>query len=155
MQIHWNITSADSFRYFRTHDRVFYIYVFFISLCTLWLRDMSLRDASLRDVTNSIIFPIWPWYFIRPHISTFKLGSYNCCSWKLLAVINMTCQNIASCAVLAMRLGIYQTKLRPIIMEDAITVLRFTTNLPRKSRNLSSHAIYPAIYIKEWIILGK
>lgn len=69
----------------------------------------------------------------------FKLGSCNCSSWKLLAVINMTCQNVASCAVLAMRLGIYQAKLRPIITEDAITVLRFTTNLSQKSQNLSFH----------------
>jgi hypothetical protein len=98
------------------------------------LRIMKRAMPRLRDATNSIIFPIWPPH-IRPHISTFKLGSCNCSSWKLLAVINMTCQNVASCAVLAMRLGIYRAKLRPIITENVITILRFTTNLSQKPRS--------------------
>lgn len=38
-----------------------------------------------------LYFQYGSWYLIRPHFSTFtNLGSCNCSSWKLLAVINMT-----------------------------------------------------------------
>lgn len=68
----------------------------------------------------------------------------------------MTCQNVASCTVLAMQLGIYWAKLWPIITEDAITILRFTTDLftkVAKSSIIRGASLKRMNYIGEKLII--
>lgn len=93
-----------------------------------------------RDITNSIIFPIWPYGTVDISLSLImpaylkhsNLEVYNCSSWKLLAVINITCQNVVTVRARAQHRISYATRRhsiavftrrsklrRPIIIQDA------------------------------------